>query len=262
MIDFMNEFISGLVLAVLQGIAEWIPVSSSGHLILFEKILGFEGGLLFIVALHFGTLMSVFVYFGKDITDIMQDFFRGKWKTENGRLGVYIIIATIPAVVVGFFIKDFIEAISGNLFLLAFGFGITGLLLIISSLDLNNGKGELTARNSFLIGCAQVISLFRGISRSGSTISSGVLLGLDIKKAVRFSFLMSIPVIFGANILELGSNKLTPDYIWPTLLSFVIGLIAIHILYKYMLTSKRNLRWFGLYALVLALSIGVYLLFF
>ncbi len=257
----MNETISAIIIAIIQGITEWIPVSSKGHLILAEKILGFSGGgLFFDVALHFGTLMAVFVYFGKDITDILQDFFRGKWGTDNGKIGVYLIIATIPAGIFGFLFFDFFKSVFSELIIAAFGFGITGLLLIIASIDFGYRK-ELGLKESFLIGCAQIASLIPGISRSGMTISSGVLLGIEEKKALRFSFLMSIPIIFGANILVIGNNRLNSDLIWATLVSFIVGLLMIHLLYNYVLTTKRNLRWFGIYALLLAFLIAGYLIF-
>ena len=111
----MNHLVSAIILAIIQGITEWIPVSSSGHLVLAERILGFKQSLVFDVALHFGTLMSVFVYFGKDITDIIQDLFKGKWKTENSKLGFLIIIATIPAAIAGFFLKNSAEKIFSSL---------------------------------------------------------------------------------------------------------------------------------------------------
>ena len=257
----MNEFISALILAVIQGITEWIPVSSSGHLVLFEKLLGFNGGLLFDVALHFGTLMSVFVYFGRDITNILEDLLKGNWKSENGKLGIYLIIATIPAGIVGTLFLSYFEKIFGNLLFVSLGFGITGLLLFIASIDIKR-KRDLNAKGAFWIGIAQVASIFPGISRSGATISSGLLFGLNEKEAMKFSFLMSIPIIFGANIITIGSNNLNPELIWATLVSFIVGLLAIHVLYKYVLTTKKNLRWFGLYALILGVVVLVWSLVF
>jgi undecaprenyl-diphosphatase len=256
----VSDLVSALILAVVQGLTEWIPVSSSGHLVLFESILGFNGGLLFNVALHFGTLMAVFVYFGKDIVDIIEDFLKGKWRSENGRMGLYLIVATLPAVFFGVLLREFFEVIYGGLGVVALGFGITGLFLMIASLDYGV-VGKFGYGKSLLIGIAQALSLVPGISRSGATISSGVLLGLDIKKAARFSFLMSIPVIFGANILAIGNSRLPGELIWATLVSFLIGLLAIHVMMKFVLSNKKNLRWFAAYALILAVVLGVRLAF-
>jgi undecaprenyl-diphosphatase len=257
----MADYFSMIVLAIVQGIAEWFPISSSGHLVLASKLLGYTNTLGFDVALHFGTLMAVFVYFGKDITDIVRDFFSGKFNSDNGKMGIYLIIATIPAAALGYLFNGFFEKNLNDLHLLTAGFSITAVLLIISSLDLPSIKrSELTMKTALLIGLAQCASLFRGISRSGSTICAGVLLGLDQRKAARFSFLMSIPIIFGANFLSFGGKTIPPSYLIPALVSFVVGLVTIHVLLKFVLTSKKNLRWFGIYVLLVAASLMVYLL--
>ena len=167
----MNEIISAVILAVIQGITEWVPVSSSGHLVLFEAILGYDGGLTFDVALHFGTLMAVFVYFGKDIVDIIEDLLKGKFKSENGRLGLLLIVASIPVFFVGYFARDYFDAVLTNLGLLALGFGLSGLFLFIASVPGNVKIEKLGWKGAFFIGVAQAMAIIPGISRSGSTIS-------------------------------------------------------------------------------------------
>ncbi|MDP3881412.1 MAG: undecaprenyl-diphosphate phosphatase [Nanoarchaeota archaeon] len=258
----MNEIISALILAIVQGITEWLPISSSGHLVIFEKLLDYQGGLTFEVALHFGTLMAVFVYFGKDIVDIIRDVIRFEFDTENGRTGLLLLIATIPAGIVGFIFMDLFEGVFNNLYITAIGFGITGLLLLISSHDIKPRKENLSYKDSLLIGIAQIFSILPGISRSGTTMASGMLLGLSPKAAARFSFLLSIPVIFGANILVIGNERLPPNLIWASLVSFLVGLAVMHWMFKFVLNSKKNLRWFGAYALLLAAGVFVYLFFF
>ncbi len=246
-------------MAVIQGITEWLPVSSSGHLILAETLLNYRSDLTFNVALHFGTLMSVFVYFGKDITNILQDFLELKFNTQNAKLGLLIIIATIPAAIIGFLFKNIFESIFSNLTIIALGLGITGLLLIITSLNIKIIRSHINTKNSIIIGLVQVLSIFPGISRSGTTISTGILSGLNEKTAMKFSFLISIPIIFGANILTIGNQTLPPELIWATLISFITGLLVLHLLYKFILT-KKSLRYFGIYALLLALIIGIFIL--
>ena len=240
----------------MQGLTEWLPVSSSGHLVLAESVLNYEGSLVFDVALHFGTLMAVFVYFGKDITGIIEDFIKLRFNSEKGRMGIYLLIATIPAGIVGYFFKDIFGAVFSDIRVSALGFGVTGLLLIIASFDFRRGGEKLGIGRAFVIGLGQVISLFPGISRSGSTISTGLLVGLNEKTALKFSFLMSIPIIFGANILTIGNKTLPAELIWATLVSFVVGLITLHLLYKYVLSSRKNLKWFGIYALLLGIGLG------
>ncbi len=248
------------MLAIIQGITEWLPVSSSGHLIIAEKILNYHSDLTFNVALHFGTLMSVFVYFGKEITDIFQDLLKFKFHTEDGKLGILLIIATIPAAIIGLLFKDIFESIYTNLSIVALGFGITGLVLIIASLNFKIRNNKLNIKNALIIGFSQILSIFPGISRSGTTISAGILSGLNEKTALKFSFLMSIPIIFGANIITIGNQTLPPELIWATLVSFIIGLLFLHLMYKHILTSRKNLKWFGIYALLLSIAIGLFLL--
>lgn len=255
----MEEILKAILLAVIQGITEWFPISSSGHLVLFEKILGYSGGLLFDVSLHFGTLMAIFVYFGKDITDIIRDFLLGKWKSDNGRMAWFLLIATIPAGIAGFLLKDFFDTVLTNLWIVAFGFGVTGLFLFITSLDYSKNGGGLSYGKALIVGIVQAFSIIPGISRSGSTIASGVLLGLNEKAAMKFAFLLSIPVILGANILVVGSNTLPSDLIWATLVSFIVGLISIHIVFTYLMADRKNYKWFGLYCVLLAISLVIYL---
>jgi len=257
----MNDLMIALILAVVQGITEWLPISSSGHLVLFEHFLGFQGGnLLFDVAVHFGTLMAVFVYFGKDIIDIIREILSLNFKSDNGKLGIALIFSSIPAGIVGFLFLDYFEGIFNDLIVIALGFAITSLLLFIASFDFSKRKKIPGFLDSIYVGLVQVLSLVPGISRSGTTLSAGILRGLDTKSAAKFSFLMAIPVIFGANVLVVGNTPLPSDLIWASLVAFIVGLLTIHWMMKFVVASRKNLRWFALYALLLSLSIGVYLL--
>ncbi|MDO8459542.1 MAG: undecaprenyl-diphosphate phosphatase [Nanoarchaeota archaeon] len=261
------DLVSALILAVVQGITEWLPVSSSGHLVVAQKLLGFDGGLKFDIALHFGTLMAAFVYFGGDIVEITRELLAGRWRSGQGRLGLVLVVATIPAAICGLIFKSVVESAFYSLGVVALGFCITGVCLIIASMDFGikkkiNSLNELSYKDSFTIGLSQVFALLPGISRSGMTISSGLLAGLDEKQALRFSFLMSIPIIFGANIVTIGNSRLPPDWIWATLTSFIVGLVALHVLINYVLSSKKNLLWFGLYAVLLGISLEIWVLFF
>ncbi|MEK6888510.1 MAG: undecaprenyl-diphosphate phosphatase [Nanoarchaeota archaeon] len=256
----INEFLANIVLAIVQGIAEWIPISSSSHLVLVGKLLGYDISLQTSVALHFGTLMAVFVYFGKDIVNILRDLFRLKFKSEDGKLGVAIIIATIPAGIIGFFLRDIISEMGNNLRLIAIGLAITSIILFIGSISRNKNK-DIGYGYALFIGCVQILSLFRGISRSGSTISTALLLGMNEKNAVKFSFLLSIPIIFGANILSIGNNTLPSELFIASFVSFLVGLCMIHFSFKYILSDRKNLRWFALFVLLEAIVILISILF-
>lgn len=247
------EMIKMLILALVQGISEWFPISSSGHLVLFSKLLEFTNSVQFDVALHFGTLMAVFVYFGKDIVDIIEAILRGNWKSREARLGFLIAVSSIPAAVIGFLFRNLFESAFSSLIIVGICFAITSMFLFISVFcNSLSKKKTITYNDSWIIGFAQALAIFPGISRSGATISAGLLRGIELRDAMKFSFLMSIPAIFGASILELGGNILPASYIFPTLMAFVAGLCSIHFLLKIVGNSKKNLIWFAIYDIVLA----------
>jgi len=257
----MENWIAVLVLAIIQGITEWFPISSSSHLVLASKLMGYDGGLMLNVALHFGTLMAVFVYFGKDIVNIAQEILGLNFKSKDGKMGLYLIIAALPAVIFGFLLRNIIEGASYNLILIGLGLAITSIILFIGSSNFSFFRKELDYKGALLIGIAQIFSLFRGISRSGTTIVTGLILGLKERDAVKFSYLLSIPIIFGANVLSVGNATLPREYLWASLTAFFVALGAIHFSFKYVLNDRKNLRWIALYVLILALGIGAYSLF-
>lgn len=260
----MDNFVALLIMALVQGVAEWFPISSSGHLVLLSRILRVENSIQTDVAMHFGTLVAVFVYFGRDITAIIEDVLKGRWGSKNARIGGLIVVASIPAAIVGFVFEKYFEVAFSSLLIVMIGFLITAVILVIASLDLRVKKVEkenMGWLRALWIGCAQALAIFPGISRSGSTISAGLLSGLDEGDAMRFSFLLSIPAVFGASIVSIGNNTLPRELVWATLVSFIAGMISIHALLKIVVNSRKNLRWFALYCFLLAAGIGIYLLF-
>ena len=247
------DLLSAVIIAIVQGMTEWLPISSSGHILLFERLLGYSGGLDFEVALHFGTLMAVFLYFRREIIDISRDFFSFKWKTENGRFGVLLALGTVPAAIVGFLVKSYFDSVLSDFILLGMGFLVTGVLLLIVGLTHGSNKQPLTLKKSLIIGFAQAVAILPSISRSGATIASGVLLGIDEKKAMKFSFLLSIPAILGASLLQWGNNPFPISFLVPIIVSFITGLGTIHLCFKYLLTKRKNFKWFGIYCIALAI---------
>jgi len=248
--------IKEIILAIVQGITEFLPVSSSGHLALLQNYFG-EVNLSLDIILHFATLLSILVYFRKDIISILQDFLTLKTKSENFKLAIFIIIATIPAGIAGFFFREIIEKTFSNLGLIALGFVISGMFLFTASLK--KGDKPLNIKNTFIIGLAQALALTPGISRSGSTVSAGMLLGIKREKAIRFSFLLAIPAIIGATIL--GADNLIFNYslIIPFALCFLVGLGSIHIFLKQIKTS--NFKILAYYCWILALIIFLFYFF-
>ena len=247
------DIISALVLAIVQGILEWFPVSSSGHLNLVERMLQTTGGLELQVALHFGTLMAVFVYFRKDIVNIIKDIFEGRWKTTNARLGFLLLVASIPAALIGFTFNNLFDGLSGSLLILGCGWIITSFALFIGSFTHKRNKKELGYGNALIVGIAQMLALIPGVSRSGMTISSGLFFGMNEKDSIKFSYLLSIPVIIGANLVTFGNKTLPIGYLLPAILCFVLGLLVMNLSFRYVLSNRKNLKWFGVYTFVLGI---------
>ena len=242
-----------IILGIIQGITEFLPISSSGHLVIAQNILGVKSpGNTLEVLFHFGTLMSVVYVFFEDIKEILITLN----EKQNQSFIFYIIIATLPAVFAGTFLKDHLLKIFENIQLVGFALCSTGILLILSKRFKDNQK-KMTFSSSFVIGIAQAIAIIPGISRSGSTISICMYLGIPPKEAARFSFLLSIPVILGASILgflEVESNN-TFNYLTLTVAittSFVTGVLSLKILLKILETGR--FYFFGFYCLIAGVS--------
>jgi len=197
------SFFEAVILGIIQGLTEFLPVSSSGHIELGKAILGIElsDPLLLSIVLHAATALSTIVIFRKDIIQIVKGCFQFKWNDE-AKFVVLIIVSMVPAGLVGLFLEDQIEAFfSGNLLLVGIMLVITGVLLIFADLAKKTEK-KVTLADSIIVGIAQAIAILPGISRSGATISTSVILGVDRAKAARFSFLMVVPLILGAALLD------------------------------------------------------------
>ncbi|MEH6658885.1 undecaprenyl-diphosphate phosphatase [Leeuwenhoekiella marinoflava] len=262
------DIIDAIILGIIQGLTEFLPVSSSGHLELGKAILGDstlpEESLLFTVVLHFATALSTLVVFRKDIFEIVTGLFQFKWNEET-QFSLKIIISMIPAVIIGLFFEEQLESLfGGNILLVGMMLIITALLLWLADKAKDTQK-PVTYTNAFVIGIAQAIAMLPGISRSGATISTSVLLGNDKSKAARFSFLMVVPLIFGKIAKDILSGEITTESGNFTALSigfvaaFVSGLIACTWMIK--LVKKSKLSWFAVYCLIvgiLAVSFGYY----
>jgi len=252
----MNIF-EAFILGVIQGLTEFLPVSSSGHLALLQNFFG-EVNVGFDVVVHFATLMAIIVFFSKDILTVVKDFFSWDTKSENFKLGCYVIVASIPIAVVGWFFRYFIYGFFSDLYAVALGFLVSGMFLFVASFA--KPKGTLKFKNSFLIGLVQALALFPGISRSGTTISTGVLFGIKREKAIRFSFLLAIPALIGANILNFpDARDITfRIFIVGFLTAFFASLFAIFVFMKYV--KIKNFRYFALYCWLLAVLTFVLIL--
>ena len=231
---YFSSFIMGLV----QGVAEFLPISSSGHLAIAENLLGMETAVpeFFDVLLHLGTLLAVFVAYWKDICQIVAEFFLGVRDIARGttprqvpparRMILLIVVATLPLLVVLPIYKK-VQALSGNMVFVGAALVATGFLLFVCDL-LRKGKkteSRATLVDALVVGVAQAIATLPGISRSGMTISAGCFCGFERRFAVRFSFLMSIPAILGANVLSLV-DAVKAGIVWEEVPMYLLGVIT------------------------------------
>lgn len=260
------SLIEALILGIVQGLTEFLPVSSSGHIELVKSMFGAEvkEGLLFTVILHAATALSTIVVFRREIIEIIRGVFTFKWNGEM-RYALFIIISMIPAALIGLLFDDKIEAFfTGRVGLVGTMLLLTGIVLLISDKVEKSRDEELTSVRAGIMGIVQAIAILPGISRSGSTIVTGVLLGLDRTKAARFSFIMVLPLILGVaakkllDYMEVGQTdqaalpltELSVGFI----AAFVSGLFAIRWMIK--LVENSRLKWFAYYCFVVG-GVGI-----
>lgn len=262
------DILDAILLGIIQGLTEFLPVSSSGHLELGKAILGDnslpEESMLFTVVLHFATALSTIVVFRKDIWTILKGFLQFKWN-EDTQFISKIALSMIPAAVIGVFFEEELEQLfGGNIILVGFMLIITGLLLFLADRAKNTNK-KVSFVDAFVIGISQAIAILPGISRSGATISTSVLLGNDKPKAARFSFLMVVPLILGKIAKDILSGDLTYEtsnfsiLVIGFIAAFIAGLFACTWMIKLVKNSK--LKYFAIYcAIVGVIAIIVSLL--
>ena len=221
-----------IILGIIQGLTEFLPVSSSGHLELAKVILGDESlpeeSMLMTVVLHAATALSTIVVFRKDILDLLKGLFQFK-NNDEFKFSLNIVLSMIPAAVIGVLFDDVIEAFfGGKVLLVGTMLLLTAVLLILADKAKNTGK-KVGIKEAIIIGVSQAIAIMPGISRSGATISTSVLLGVDREKAARFSFLMVVPLIFGKiakDILDGAFNNISGD-----ILNYGIGFVGYNVSY-------------------------------
>jgi len=272
----LNLF-EAILLGIIQGLTEFLPISSTGHLTVAGKLMNLvsadhpEQWTAFIALIQLGTLLAVLIYFWKDIISIIKDFFqdnlikRVKYSEQkiNSKLGWLIIIGTIPVVIIGLAFKDAIEgALTKNLYVIAASLIVLALILALAE-KIANFKKELeniTILDSIIIGFAQALALIPGSSRSGTTITAGLFVGLKRDSAARFSFLLSIPAVFASGVLQLYEavkfvdQSMAVNIIVATIVSGISGYLAIDFLLKYL---KKNSTFIFIYYRI---ALGIFIL--
>lgn len=254
------NIITAIILGIVQGATEFLPVSSSGHLVIVAKLLGVNSSFEFDVLVNFGTLFAMVYYFRARIWQIIQDIVLHRRFDTAGRL----VLATVPAVFVGFVFQDVIAEHLHSTWVAVVMLLAVGLLMIRSQkwevnkkLPVNKDVREMSTKHGFLIGLAQILALISGTSRSGITILTSLKMGISREKAAEWSFMMGIPIIFGASIKVLFSESgqhyiqaNTMEFIVANITSFISGMLAVTFFMK--ILHKYGLYWFGWYRVTLA----------
>jgi len=254
------NLIEALILAIVQGITEWLPISSSGHLVILQHLWGLDVPVFFDVTLHVGTLTAVLVFLWRDVANILKAVVRLDFKTEEGKLALYVVIGSILTAVIGFLFRDLFESFFSNLLAVGVAFMVTGCILYASKLTRERNK-SINFFDALLIGKAQGIALTPGISRSGITISTGLLRGVKKEKAFQYSFLLYIPAVIGAAIGTSVTewNKLAAaevdvlSIVFGLVITAIVGYIFLKLLFKVVLKEKFHM--FAYYCWTLGLII-------
>ena len=263
------DLLEAIVLGIIQGLTEFLPVSSSGHLELAKALFGDtsvpQESLTFTVVLHAATALSTIVVFRKEIAEIFRGLFQFKWNEEM-QFSVKIILSMIPAVVIGLaFEKELESFFGGKVLLVGFMLLVTAVLLLLADKAKNTNK-SVSFKSSVIIGISQAIAMLPGISRSGATISTSVLLGVDRTKAARFSFLMVVPLILGKVAKDILSGEINfqSSEIVPLSAGFIAAFISGLLACTWMiaLVKKSKLSYFSLYCAIVGLIAIGYSLFF
>ncbi|MDX1940839.1 MAG: undecaprenyl-diphosphate phosphatase [Saprospiraceae bacterium] len=267
----MGETLQAIILGIIQGLTEFLPISSDGHLMLGKALLGLkdeENPLIFEAVIHAATTLSIIVVFWRDIVEIVRDLFKFQWN-ENTRFALLVLVSMIPAGIAGTLLKDQINQLhvynTPNLILTGFMLALTGVLLWLSS-RLHTDNRPLNGWKAFTIGFFQAAAMLPGLSRSGSTVSSSLVLGVDRTQATRFSFLMVVPVIIGGTAIQLkdyfeqapsAQNGMSSSaMIAGFVVAFIVGLFSC----RWMIALIRNskLDYFAIYCLIVgAVTIAV-----
>lgn len=244
-----------LILSVIQGLTEWLPISSSGHQIIAQKCLGLNLPLIFSAMLHTGTVIVVLVAFRKDIEDIVKALINRDFETEEGRMALLIAVGSVPIVLIGFLFHDLFESLYNNLLAVGLALLTTGIILFLS--EKRQGNRKLDILDSLIIGLVQAVAIIPGISRNGVTVATGLLRKVDKVKAFKYSFLLSVPAVIGATVLEsrelvVGNIDLMPLFL-GTIVSMIVGFASLKLFQKIVMREKFHLFAYYCWTVGLAL---------
>lgn len=271
------SIIHAILLGIIQGLTEFLPISSSGHLVIFQRLMQFDKSfeILFDVTVHVGTLGAVVIYYYRDLYNVfgatLSRVFRpAQWKEAykadvHFRIGIFLLISTFATGVIGLLIKDYVEMFLDVPRYVGIALFFTGLILLIAEFSKQKGKAleAFTLRDAFVIGCIQAIALTPGISRSGITISCAIILGFSRLESARYSFLLAVPAIIAGFVFEFTesiSNGFDPSWITPLCVGWISALISGILAIKLILLvlKENRLHWFAFYCWI----VGIIVFFF
>lgn len=267
--------LQSIILGIVQGVCEFLPISSSAHLILIPYLFNFNlemsnsAKLAFDVALHFGTLISVLAIFWKDWLNLFKGAFNKVFKKKDSfenKMFWYLALATIPGALVGFLFEDIVEnVVRGNVFIIALVLAVVGVLIYLGDkwaskhYKKETSFEQMSLKQTFLIGLSQALAVIPGFSRSGTTILTGRILGVSRDAVAKFTFLLSTPIIFGAAIVHITDLVITKEVIIGIITSALVGIVCIRFLLSYI--KKHDFSIFAVYRVLLALAVIVKLIF-
>jgi len=258
----MTDILRSIILGIVQGLTEFLPVSSSGHLEILNTLLGssqsIDSDLTMVILVHVGTSLSILYIYRQDIFDILKDLFTLKW-TANTKLAMEILVSMLPALFIGLAFEDKIEEVfSGGIWMVGCALIFTGLILWITP-SIDDQHRPVGWKRAALIGLAQAVAILPGISRSGMTIAIALMLGVGKKEAARFSFLMVLPVVLGKALLDIVSGEWswsgdsTLPIVIALLVSMVVGIFACKWMIK--IVQQSSLRYFSVYCVLLGMIV-------
>lgn len=270
---YLIDLIQAIVLGIVQGTTEFLPISSSGHLLLSQYFFGMDEdlyGLTFDVALHLGSLLAVVLYFRHDVISLARAFVsslpRPDFTDTDQRVAHLLLLATVPAVAVGFLFRTFFES-ARSPWIVVVGLAVFGAIFILSERlgDKQQIAAKMSFRSALVIGLGQAIALIPGVSRSGATITFGLLVGLDRQEATRFSFLMSIPITAGATMVQTPqalNENMTPWLGFLFFVGFVFSAVIAYLTIKFLLAFFRrySMRVFAYYSFAISALVATLLL--
>lgn len=252
------EIYQALILGIVQGLTELLPISSSAHLTIIPWIFNWNIPEAFDVALHFGTLLAIVLYFFKDWMELIKGGYKyvvKKEKTVQGRMFWYIVLATIPGGIVGYLLDHFLSGVLNRPIIIAIALIVMGIILYVVD---KNAKSkvkyeEMTLKQTFLIGVSQALAFIPGVSRSGITITTARAMGITREAAAKYTFLLSTPIVFAATVLKFKDFVFNLPFIVGVVSSFIVGLLVIKCLLKYL--QKGSFKAFAIYRVIAGIVI-------